>query len=677
MDNPLLVEFETAPFGLIEDEHFLPAIEALIGLTREQIDQITENPETPSFENTIEALERTGEQLNRVSAIFFNLNGAETNDEIQRLAQEIAPMLSAFKNDLMLNKELFERVKQVHRVKDELDLDSEQRMLLETQFRAFSRNGADLDPDKQSRLREIDSELAQLTVKFGQNVLAETNSYHLQITDPDELAGLPDGAIEAARHTAEEKELTGWVFTLDYPSYQPFMTYARSRARREELAKAYGARAFRGNEYDNRQNVRRIARLRHERARLLGFKTHADYVLQERMASTPEKVVDFLNNLLKKAKPAAIKEFSELQDYARELDGIDQLQAWDGAYYTEKLKQERFDLDDEKLKPYFPLDQVIEGVFEVANRLFDLRFVPDPQIPVYHKEVQAYRVFKGEDQEYALFYADFHPRPGKRGGAWMTSYRSQRKEGDRNIRPHVSIVCNFTKPTPTKPSLLTFREVTTLFHEFGHALHGMLADTVYSGLSGTNVYWDFVELPSQLMENWCYEKEALDLFARHYETGEALPQEYIDSIRASSTFMEGLQTLRQLSFGFLDMAWHNADPTEIEDVKAFESGAMSETRIFPEHMESCMSTSFAHIFQGGYSAGYYSYKWAEVLDADAFEGFKEKGIFDKQTADRFAETVLSKGGTEDPMELYVRFRGKEPDPDALLRRAGLLETTAS
>jgi peptidyl-dipeptidase Dcp len=677
MDNPLLVEFETAPFGLIEDEHFLPAIEALIGLTREQIDQITENPETPSFENTIEALERTGEQLNRVSAIFFNLNGAETNDEIQRLAQEIAPMLSAFKNDLMLNKELFERVKQVHRVKDELDLDSEQRMLLETQFRAFSRNGADLDPDKQSRLREIDSELAQLTVKFGQNVLAETNSYHLQITDPDELAGLPDGAIEAARHTAEEKELTGWVFTLDYPSYQPFMTYARSRARREELAKAYGARAFRGNEYDNRQNVRRIARLRHERARLLGFKTHADYVLQERMASTPEKVVDFLNNLLKKAKPAAIKEFSELQDYARELDGIDQLQAWDGAYYTEKLKQERFDLDDEKLKPYFPLDQVIEGVFEVANRLFDLRFVPDPQIPVYHKEVQAYRVFKGEDQEYALFYADFHPRPGKRGGAWMTSYRSQRKEGDRNIRPHVSIVCNFTKPTPTKPSLLTFREVTTLFHEFGHALHGMLADTVYSGLSGTNVYWDFVELPSQLMENWCYEKEALDLFARHYETGEALPQEYIDSIRASSTFMEGLQTLRQLSFGFLDMAWHNADPTEIEDVKAFESGAMSETRIFPEHMESCMSTSFAHIFQGGYSAGYYSYKWAEVLDADAFEGFKEKGIFNKQTADRFAETVLSKGGTEDPMELYVRFRGKEPDPDALLRRAGLLETTAS
>jgi peptidyl-dipeptidase Dcp len=677
MDNPLLVEFETAPFGLIEDEHFLPAIEALIGLTREQIDQITENPETPSFENTIEALERTGEQLNRVSAIFFNLNGAETNDEIQRLAQEIAPMLSAFKNDLMLNKELFERVKQVHRVKDELDLDSEQRMLLETQFRAFSRNGADLDPDKQSRLREIDSELAQLTVKFGQNVLAETNSYHLQITDPDELAGLPDGAIEAARHTAEEKELTGWVFTLDYPSYQPFMTYARSRARREELAKAYGARAFRGNEYDNRQNVRRIARLRHERARLLGFKTHADYVLQERMASTPEKVVDFLNNLLKKAKPAAIKEFSELQDYARELDGIDQLQAWDGAYYTEKLKQERFDLDDEKLKPYFPLDQVIDGVFEVANRLFDLRFVPDPQIPVYHKEVQAYRVFKGEDQEYALFYADFHPRPGKRGGAWMTSYRSQRKEGDRNIRPHVSIVCNFTKPTPTKPSLLTFREVTTLFHEFGHALHGMLADTVYSGLSGTNVYWDFVELPSQLMENWCYEKEALDLFARHYETGEALPQEYIDSIRASSTFMEGLQTLRQLSFGFLDMAWHNADPTEIEDVKAFESGAMSETRIFPEHMESCMSTSFAHIFQGGYSAGYYSYKWAEVLDADAFEGFKEKGIFNKQTADRFAETVLSKGGTEDPMELYVRFRGKEPDPDALLRRAGLLETTAS
>jgi len=502
--------------------------------------------------------------------------------------------------------------------------------------------------------------------------LAETNAYELHITEEEQLKGLPEGAKEAAHQLAKQKLKKGWIFTLDYPSYIPFMTYVEDRELREKIAKAFGSRAFQNNQHDNRQIVLDIVKLRHQRANLLGYKTHAHFVLEERMAETPETVLSFSKDLLSKAKPAAEREFKQLTALAYK-DGIKQVQKWDSAFYSEKLKKELFDLDQEALKPYFKLENVIEGVFTIANKLFDLKFKEVEDIDKYHKEVRTYEVRNSKGDFIAVFYADFFPRTGKRNGAWMTSYKSQWKKKDENSRPHVSIVCNFTKPTETKPSLLTFNEVTTLFHEFGHALHGMLANTTYPSLSGTSVYWDFVELPSQLLENWCYEKEALDLFARHYETNEPIPQELIQKIKDSSNFLEGMQTLRQLSFGLLDMSWHGEDPTSITNVKDFEIDVFADTELYPDVPENCMSTSFSHIFQGGYSSGYYSYKWAEVLDADAFEYFKETGIFNKETADLLVNNVLSQGGTEKPMVLYKRFRGKEPKADALLKRAGLLK----
>ena len=675
MNNPLLQDFDTLPFDRIENEHFLPAIKELIDRTNAEIDAITSNPEAPDFKNTIEALERTGDKLNVVSGAFFNLNSAETDEEMQALAQEISPILTEFRNDFMLNESLFKRVKAVYEIKDSLQLNPEESMLLETQYQAFARNGANLKEEQKSRLREIDARLAKLSLSFGENVLAETNKFELHITDETQLKGLPESAREAAALTASEKQKEGWVFTLDYPSYLPFMTYADDRELRKKMALANATKGSHGDQLDNRENVVEIANLRLERAQLLGFKTHADYVLQRRMAKNPETVNVFLSELTEKARPAALEEFSELESFARELDQIDRLEIWDGAYYSEKLKQKRFDLDDEKLKPYFPLEQVIDGVFQIAERLYDLKFEQVDDIAVYHPDVKTYRVSGKDGQLNSIFYADFFPRAGKRGGAWMTSYRPQQQLNGINIRPQVSIVCNFTKPTPDKPSLLTFNEVTTLFHEFGHALHGMLANTKYSGLSGTNVYWDFVELPSQVLENWCYEKEALLLFGRHYQTGEAIPMEYIDKIIESANFLEGMQTLRQLSFGLLDMAWHHEFDGNVNSVRAFESEAMKSTRLYPEVPESCRSTSFSHIFQGGYSAGYYSYKWAEVLDADTFEFFKEEGIFNKKVAQSFSDNILSKGGTEDPMELYVRFRGRKPDPEALLRRAGLIKAS--
>jgi len=461
------------------------------------------------------------------------------------------------------------------------------------------------------------------------------------------------------------------MITLDYPSYIPFMKYAKNRKLRKELSMAFGSKGFHNDELDNQENVKRIVNLRHERANLLGYKTHADFVLEERMAETPEKVKDFLNELLEKAKPAAEREFTELEAYAKELDNIDRLEKWDSAYYSEKLKQKLFNLDDEKLKPYFKLENVINGVFKVAEKLFGLTFKEVDNVDKYHPEVKTFEVYDN-DEFISLFYADFHPRPGKRGGAWMTSYKPQYILNGENSRPHISNVCNFTKPTSSKPSLLTFNEVTTLFHEFGHGLHGMLANTNYPSLSGTSVYWDFVELPSQVMENWCYEKEALELFAHHYETGELIPMELVAKIKESATFQEGMATVRQLSFGLLDMAWHGKAPLGIKDVKAYEEEAFESTNLFPETAETCMSTSFSHIFQGGYSSGYYSYKWAEVLDADAFAYFKENGVFSKMVADKFKEHVLSKGGTENPMDLYKKFRGAEPKIDALLERAGLV-----
>jgi Zn-dependent oligopeptidase len=672
-ENPLLQKFNTAPFSQIKNGHFLPAIKELISETKTEINTITENTEAPTFTNTVEALEQTGEQLNRVTSIFFNLNSAETNEEIQKIAQEVSPLLSDFKNDLLLNEALFARVKQVYDGQNTLELNPEQSRLLEKQYKSFARNGANLPEDKKEKLRKIDQDLSKLSLTFGENVLAETNKYELHITQEENLSGLPDGAIEEAAATAKEKGKEGWVFTLAYPSYIPFMTYADNRALRKELALAFGAKGFHNDELDNQQNVLQIANLRHERAQLLGYKSHAHFVLEERMAETPEKVNDFLNELLEKAKPAAKKEFDNLTQFANELDGIEELQKWDGAYYSEKLKQKRFNLDDEKLKPYFELKNVINGVFTVAEKLYALSFEEVNDIDKYHPDVKTYRVTDTEGELVAIFYADFHPRAGKRNGAWMTVYKPQQIKKGENDRPHISIVCNFTKPTASKPSLLTFNEVTTLFHEFGHALHGMLANTTYSGLSGTNVYWDFLELPSQILENWCYEKETLELFATHYKTGEVIPMEYIEKIKESATFHEGMQTLRQLSFGMLDMAWHGGDPSDIKDVKAFENKAFEATKLYPDVPSNCMSTSFSHIFQGGYSAGYYSYKWAEVLDADAFAYFQEEGIFNKKVANKFKAYVLSQGGTQDPMELYVKFRGKEPNPDALLKRAGLIE----
>jgi peptidyl-dipeptidase Dcp len=673
LNRPFETPYNTAPFSKLKNEYFMPAIKIAIEKAKSEIEVITNNHDRPTFENTIEALSFSGEELERVSNIFFNLNSAETNDAIQKIAQEVSPLLAEFSNDITLNVDLFKRVKTVYDQKGTLNLTTEQKTLLEKKYKSFSRNGANLPEDKKLQLRDIDKQLSQLKLKFGENVLAETNRYEMLITDENNLSGLPEGVKEAAKQLAESKSLDGWLITLDYPSYIPFMTYADNRELRKKLAIAAGAKGFHNNVLDNQSNVLQIAKLRFQRAQLLGYKTHAHFVLEERMAKTPEKVEEFLNELLQKAKPAADREYSELQNFAKELDGIEQLEKWDSAYYSEKLKQKLFDLDDEKLKPYFKLENVIKGVFKVSEKLYGLHFEEIHNIDKYHEDVLTYKVTDEKGDLVCIFYADFFPRPGKRNGAWMTSYKPQSIKNGINDRPHISIVCNFTKPTKTKPSLLTFNEVTTLFHEFGHALHGMLANTTYPTLSGTSVYWDFVELPSQILENWCYEKEALELFATHYETGDLIPMELIRKIKESATFHEGMQTLRQLSFGLLDMSWHGQDPSAITNVKAHELEAFENTKLYPDVPENCMSTSFSHIFQGGYSSGYYSYKWAEVLDADAFEYFKEQGIFNKEVASKFKNNVLSQGGTEDPMVLYKRFRGKEPQPEALLRRAGLIE----
>jgi Zn-dependent oligopeptidase len=670
--NPLLQDFTTAPFSKISNSHFQPAIKKAIEIAKAEIDEIINNSEKPSFENTTVTLDFTGEKLNRITSIFFNLNSAETNDEIQKIAQEVSPRLTAFGNDITLNEDLFKRVKAVFDQKETLDLTAEQAMLLDKQYKSFARNGANLNEFDKNKLRKIDAQLSTFSLKFGENVLAETNTFEMHLTNEKDLSGLPESAKEAAKEMAKSKEKEGWIFTLDYPSYIPFLTYADNRELRKKMAIAAGKKAFQKNEFNNEAIVLEIVNLRYQRANLLGYKTHAHFVLEERMAETPEKVIEFSNNLLEKAKPAALKEFKNLENYAKKLDGIDQLQKWDGAYYSEKLKKELFDLDQELLKPYFELENIIGGVFTIASKLYDLKFEEVFNIDTYHKDVKTYNVTDTNGNFVAVFYADFHPRKGKRNGAWMTSYKSQQIKNGINERPQISIVCNFTKPTETKPSLLTFNEVTTLFHEFGHALHGMLANTTYNSLSGTSVSWDFVELPSQILENWCFEKEALELFAKHFETGEVIPMKYVEKIKESASFHEGMQTLRQLSFGLLDMQWHGQNPSEITSVKEFENEAFADTKLYPDVIENCMSTAFSHIFQGGYSAGYYSYKWAEVLDADAFEYFLEKGIFHKEVATKFKENILSKGGTEKPMDLYKRFRGKEPKPDALLKRAGLI-----
>jgi peptidyl-dipeptidase Dcp len=673
MANPLLKKFDTAPFSKIENTHFEPAFDEALSDARAEIDSIASDKEEPTFKNTIAALDETGEQLNRISSILFNLNSAETNQEIQQITQKVSPKLSEFSNDLILNNALFVRIKEVFENKKNFNLNIEEDRLLEESYQNFARNGANLPEKKQARLREIDQELAKLSLEFGEHVLAETNAFQLHVTEENDVAGLPESTKDAALQLAKKEEKEGYIFTLHYPSYLPFMKYAQNRTLRKTMALAFGAKGFQDNKNNNESIVLDIVKLRHERAKLLGYNTHADFVLEQRMAKKPSKVEAFLDELLEKAKPAAEIEFEELNAFAKKTDQIEKLQKWDVAYYSEKLKQSKFDLDEEQLKPYFELNKVVDGVFTIADKLYQLQFKKTTTIDVYHEEVDTYEVRNQQGDLVAIFYTDFHPRPGKRDGAWMTVYKNQKIKNGVNERPHISIVCNFTRATSTQPSLLTFNEVTTLFHEFGHALHGMLANTTYSSLSGTNVYWDFVELPSQLLENWCYEKEALALFAKHYQTGEKIPQEFIQKIKASANFQEGMQTLRQLSFGKLDLAWHSKNPAEIKKVKQFEDAAFEGTQLYSNVTENCMSTAFSHIFQGGYAAGYYSYKWAEVLDADAFAFFKEKGIFSKEVAEKFKTHILTKGGTQDPMELYTAFRGKEPDPEALLKRAGLLK----
>ena len=661
----------SAPFSIIKTEDYLPAFIQNIEKARLEIDNIINSTENPTFENTIEALDFSGEQLDRLSSIFFNLNSAETSDDMQKIAQEVTPLLTEFGNDIALNEDLFKKVKTVYENATNLNLTTEQATLLDKKYKGFARNGALLSEDKKTRLREIDTELAKLQLTFGENTLAETNNFQLHITNEADLKGLPDGAKEAAADLAKSKNETGWIFTLDFPSYMPFVTYIENRDLRKNMAISYGKKAFQNNEYNNEEITKKIVSLRHERANLLGYETHAHFVLEERMAQNPTKVLSFLNDILEKAKPAAKKEFEQLAAFAKELDGIEHLEKWDSAYYSEKLKQKLFNLDDEILKPYFKLENVLNGAFTIAEKLFGITFNEVFDIDKYHTDVQIFEVLDENKNLVAIFYTDFFPRKGKRNGAWMTSFKPQYTKEGTNERPHVSNVCNFTPPTATKPSLLTFNEITTLFHEFGHGLHGMLANTTYPSLSGTSVFWDFVELPSQVMENWCYEPEALALFAKHYETGEIIPQEYVEKIKESASFLEGMATLRQLSFGLLDMEYHGKNQV-IDNVKEFEKQAMGDTSLFPDVAENCMSVSFSHIFQGGYSSGYYSYKWAEVLDADAFAYFQENGIFNKEIATKFKDNVLSKGGTDHPMTLYTNFRGQEPKADALLKRAGLV-----
>lgn len=659
--------YHSAPFGDIKNEDYIPAFKELIQKSEAEINAIVDNPDAPTFENVIEALAYSGEQLDVVSNIFFNLNSAETSDELQQIAQEVSPILTEYSSKISQNEALFNKIKKVYDEKEKYNLNEEQEMLLNETYKGFVRSGALLNEEDKEKLKKISMDLSVKSLQFGQNVLASTNSYFKHITDKEQLAGIPEAIIDQYAEEAKERNLEGWVVTLQYPSYIPFMTYAENRELRKELALANGKKSFDGGEYDNQNLIKELLTLKQQKAELLGYKNYADFVLEERMAKSPVKVFDFLNELLTKAKPYADKEIEELKSLAK-ADGIDEMQGYDHSFYAEKLRKEKYDFNDEELKPYFPLNQVQDAVFGLAGKLFGLTFEERNDIPKYHEDVKVYEVKENGDYK-SLLYVDYFPRKGKRAGAWMTSYKNQYQQNGENSRPHISIVCNFSKPTKDTPSLLTFQEVTTLFHEFGHALHGMMANTQYPTLSGTSVKWDFVELPSQFLENFCYEPEFLKTFAKHYKTGEVLPDEKIEKIEQSKNFMEGYQTLRQLGFGLLDMNYHTkVNELEHESVKEFEDKYTKAIALYPTNPETAMSPSFSHIFQGGYSAGYYSYKWAEVLDADAFQYFKENGIFNPEIASKY-KVLLSSGGTKDPMELYKAFRGSEPKVESLLKRA--------
>ena len=645
--------YNAAPFSRFTATDYLPAIKKAIAESLAQIDSLAQNPEPATFKNTIEALAYTGLELDRLTAMFFNLNSAETNDALQAEAQRISPLLTDYGNDIRLNEALFKRVKTVYNQRENLSLTAEQQTLLEKTYKSFTRNGADLSLNDKGRLREIDKQLATLKLKFSENVLAETQHYQWVITDKEQLSGLPDFVLEMLAQEAKKRNVQGWVITLDLPVYTAVMKYADNRDLRQKLFTDYHSRCAGESAYNNETNVLHIAQLRQARASLLGYPNYATFALEERMAETPEKVIAFLNEQLAKDKPQAIKELEELKTFS----GLTDFQQWDFAYYAEKLKQERYQIDDSLLKPYLALDKAVEGMFAVAHKLYGLQFTLTDEVEKYHPEVQTYKVTDENGDYLALFYTDFFPRAGKRNGAWMTSYKEQyRDEQGNDSRPHISIVCNFTRPTDTAPSLLTFNELTTLFHEFGHALHGMLSKVTYPSLSGTNVARDFVELPSQLMENWCYEEETLRLFATHYQTGEPLPIEWVKKVKAVEDFMKGILNVRQLNFGFLDMEWHTYPHLErLEDVRTFEQTVTKATQLYPPIDVMCISPAFSHIFSGGYAAGYYSYKWSEALEEGALEVFKEAGFFNKAVATRFRKEILEKGSSEKESILYKRF----------------------
>ena len=666
----------TVPFDRIAVEHYAPAIREGIRRQNEEIDAIVHDPASANFQNTILALELSGELLRRVETVFDNLLSAETNDAMQDLAKELMPLLSEHANNITLNEHLFERVKTAYEHRNDEALTAEQRKLTEDTYEGFVRSGANLQGADKEKYRNLSRQLSLLTLQFSENNLKETNDYQLVLTDDSQLKGLPESAIEAARETAKEKGQEGWIFTLQAPSYVPFLTYADDRELRKELYMAYNTKCTHPNACNNQEIVKQLVNTRLEIARLLGYKDYASYKLERRMAQNSENVYRLLRQLLEAYKPTALKEFAEVQAVAREEQGEDfVLMPWDWSYYSQKLKDRKFNINDEILRPYFELENVKKGVFGLATRLYGITFRKNPEIPVYHKDVDAYEVFDRDGSFLAVLYTDFHPRAGKRSGAWMTSYKGQwidQRTGE-NSRPHVSLVMNFTKPTQDKPALLTFGEVETFLHEFGHSLHGMFANSTYESLSGTNVYWDFVELPSQFMENFATEKEFLHTFARHYQTGELIPDELVQRLIDARNFNVAYACLRQVSFGLLDMAWYTRTTPFDGDVRTYEKQAWAEAQILPQLEETCMSTQFSHIFAGGYAAGYYSYKWAEVLDADAFSLFRQKGIFNPEVAQSFRENILSKGGTEHPMTLYKRFRGQEPTIDALLIRNGIKE----
>ncbi|MFN8240903.1 MAG: M3 family metallopeptidase [Bacteroidales bacterium] len=675
MNNPLLEKWETPfevpPFGTIRAEHFLPAIVEAIGVIESEINAITESVATPTFENTIIALERSGELLSRITPVLFNLNSAETSKDIQKAAMEASPLLTKLSNDITLNDKLFARVRTVYNEQKGRLTDNEDEMLLEKRYLSFRLGGAELPSSSREEFRKMTGELAQACLKFEENVLEETNAFFLHLTEYSDLDGLPDGIKEMAAAEAESRKIDGWVFTLQYPSYIPFMQYSSRRNLREKMLKAYSSRAFNGGDSDNRELVKKIVNLRLSIARMLGFDCYADMALSERMADNKKIVSDFLDDLFKWSHRASLRDFNNVLDFASKEGHHGDFERWDWAYWSERLKKTKYDIDDEILKPYFRLENVEKAIFDLANTLYGIRFIPDKTIPVYHSEVKTFHVVDEQEKHLAVFMTDYHPRPGKSGGAWMTTYRDQKKTEGADTRPVVSIVTNFSRPTPSAPSLLTFNELTTFLHEFGHSLHAIFSDCRYESLSGTNVPRDFVELPSQIMENWAFEKEWLEKWAVHHLTGEIIPFRLIEKIKESSTFNEGYACDRQLSFCFLDMGWHTLTTRFDGDINEFESGIMQKTSLLPPIPTANMSCSFTHLFGGGYAAGYYGYKWAEVLDADAFSLFKETGIFNKKTAASFRHNILERGYSSKPGNLYLKFRGKEPSLNALLERSGL------